>query len=65
MADVIELHRGLPVRHVSSPRGVPPVEDAWMLPRAFFQVGMVVWADWWFAPLGLRVERNDVGRGQR
>jgi hypothetical protein len=65
MADIIELHRGLPVRQVPPQRVVSPVEDVWALPWAVFQLGVVVWANWWFAPLGLRVERNDIERDER
>jgi hypothetical protein len=65
MADIIELYRGLPVRPVPPQRVVAPVEDAWVLPWAVFQLGVLIWANWWFAPLGLRVERNEPGHSER
>ncbi|HEX2525358.1 MAG TPA: hypothetical protein VHL31_03525 [Geminicoccus sp.] len=62
MADIIELRRGVvPVRLAPPEQVVAPLEHPWALPLAMFQLGVVVWANWWFAPLGLRVERSESG----
>jgi hypothetical protein len=61
MADIIELRRGTAaVRPLRPPLANVQVEaQPWLLPWAVFQLSIVTWANWWFLPLGLRVERSD------
>jgi hypothetical protein len=57
MADIIQLRT--PTRHTPAlpdAEARPAAPDAWLLPWAMLRMGVTMWANLWFAPLGLRVE---------